>query len=96
MLTLSPPGEGDLLDYLAQLRDRRGPAGQRWPEAIIPFWVGSTGIVCIDLDDSTLEPHLLTSEEETPWSSFDDKPLLRYVAASLRGWLEHWLREPDA
>ena len=45
--------------------------------------------MCIDLDDPTLEPCLLPSEGETPWSSFDHTPLLRYVAASLRGWLEH-------
>ena len=96
VLTLCPRGEGDLLDHLAQVRDRRGPAGQRWPEATIPFCIGRSGIVCIDLDDPTLEPCLLPSEGETPWSSFDHRPLLRYVAASLRGWLEHWLREPDA
>ena len=92
----APWGDGDLLDCLAQVRARRGPAGQRWPEAIIPFWIGSTGIVCIDLDDATLELGLVPAGEELPWSSLDDKPLLRYVAASLRGWLEHWLREPGA
>jgi len=94
VLALGEHADGALLGSLARLRAMRGPEqAYRWPDTLVPFCVTASGVACVDLSDPQLEVGLVPGGEEPAWSSLDAAPLLPFVAASLRGWLEQWLTD---